>query len=341
MEADLDKMYQYKCTTCRGGSHQYSTGCRMALLVTSSQLQDWQLQYEKNGRIYRYDNYPGDILHMDFVSVAGATVVELHRAFLAEYDQFPIALDVVLVAGTNNLMKGQPKEQILAEMEAFKVSVTRLGQEFGHENTFGICTLFYPPKISRLAFDPRHGSEDFWNRTDDIRFINGRIAYLNDEGTAAQYTRHTPMLHHFGIKRMEELPEREWMRNYDQHVGGFNKHVQAAFRERNPDDMVHLSDSNRIKAGTYVVNYFWNIYSSDFSPHNRYEETIDNQRKEAEAERDRAWEHVWRLEEEIRREAVMRNKREAQNKRLAAKSAVAKSCRAQAKDLEKYRDGLQ
>ena len=56
--------------------------------------------------------------------------------------------------------------------------------------------------------------------------------------------------------------------------------------------------------------------------------------KEAEAERDRAWEEVRRLEEENRREAAARSEREEKRMKQIEKDAKAKSCREEAKEWQ-------
>ena len=301
--ADYDQLGQYNCDTCRISPHVYKTGERVALIVTGSQMANWQNPVEMAGTKVRYGGYPGDDIHVDSLAVPGAKVSDLKNAFLAEYEDYDLPLDILIIAGTNNLIKGQTKEQVLHEMETFKNMVVRMGEDKGWRNTFGVCDMFYPPKLTRFAFDPIHGDSHFWNRAWDIRFINDNIRTLNNEGPESIYTRHTPTLHHIGIKKLKELPEREWMRNYPVAIDSYNKHVGSAFREMHPDDMLHLSDYNRIKAGAYFSQYYRHIYGADYyTPLNRYEEKMEQQIKAADEEREKSRERTKQRKEEDRLE---------------------------------------
>ena len=68
----------------------------------STQLQNW---YE----ISTVDDllnieYIGDDIHMEFVGIPGGTVKSLHPAFCCEYSNQDIIVDVLLVAGLNDIL---------------------------------------------------------------------------------------------------------------------------------------------------------------------------------------------------------------------------------------------
>ena len=93
------------------------------------------------------------------------------------------------------------------------------------------------------------------------------------------------------------------MRNYPVAIDSYNKHVGSAFREMHPDDMLHLSDYNRIKAGAYFSKYYRHIYGADYyTPLNRYEEKMEQQIKAADEEREKSRERTKQRKEEDRLE---------------------------------------
>ena len=71
---------EFFCPTCKVGFHGYKSGTRYPVLVTSSILANWQGVRSMNG-------YPGDDIHVDQLSVPGATIKDLQHAFLAVYSR--------------------------------------------------------------------------------------------------------------------------------------------------------------------------------------------------------------------------------------------------------------
>ena len=299
IRAALTDMGEYMCATCRVSPHTYKGGKRVALLITSSTLANWQNQVFTPEGMYRRNDYPGDELHCDYIAVRGATIQELAHAFICEYAQYWRPIDVVLVGGVNNWLQGQEREQVMSELKTFKDIVIRTGKEMGHENTFAVCTNILPPAVSRLAYDRQCRLEDWRNRTVDIMFVNDFIRDLNREGEYACYTRHAPQMHCYGLRR---VPENHLLQNYDTYVGSLNQHRLAAWREWDMDRMVHLSDLFRLRAGKAVMRYLSRLYHiTDDVDMNREEERLAKEQEEIDRELER--ERV-EMEEQLFREEM-------------------------------------
>ena len=89
--------------------------------------------------------YEGDKVHTEYVTIPGAKVEHLQHAFRLEYGKVKAGIDVLLVAGLNNVLRGDRVEDIKHKIELFRDTVGR--QNWHHPdkpNTFAVATLLYP-----------------------------------------------------------------------------------------------------------------------------------------------------------------------------------------------------
>ena len=228
--AELTDLGEYYCETCEITPHSYKGGHRVALLISSLAMSNWQNARYIGNKIICKDGYKGDCLHLDHITIPGATVAELRHAYAAEYEGYWRPIDATLVAGINNLLQGQIKEELMAEIKAFKEMVMRMGEAQGHINSFAVVTLYYPPAITRVAFDWPPRSKRFWNRTEDILQVNTFIQELNSSDEQACYTQHAPLFHVFGIRKMAEKDLVHETKYGDYVLGGYNQHRASAWR---------------------------------------------------------------------------------------------------------------
>ena len=144
IKASSDRWGHYFCPTCIDGFHSLKVGVRYPLLVTSSTLSNWRGRPDVNG-------YLGDVLHMDEICISGARVRDLRHAFEAEYGALHRPVDVVLVAGLNNILEGQDAGRIMFEIAEFHSRVKNIAG-----SSFAVCTLPFPPSMSILPDDQHH-----------------------------------------------------------------------------------------------------------------------------------------------------------------------------------------
>ena len=122
----------------------------MPLLLTSSTLKDYHGSF---------NNIPfsGDNIHCDLVSVPGGSFKSLRRAFLAEYSNYPLPLDVICTLGLNNVANAPINNNSIAAAQAdiikavldLRNAVLESSPE-GFQNSFALCTLPFPPKFTSV-----------------------------------------------------------------------------------------------------------------------------------------------------------------------------------------------
>ena len=338
MEAALTDLGEYDCDTCEISPHTYKSGQRVALLITSSTLSNWQnILYTREG-VIRQEGYEGDELHVDHLAVPGATIRELQHAFEAEYDGYWRPIDVIFCGGINNVLQGQSVEQIITELQTFKELVKRVGWNSGHENTFAVTTMIFPPAVTRLAYDEPCMKPGWVNRVMDIIKINDYIIRLNESGEDSCYTRHVPRLHCYGLKKVIESESNEAIRSSDVYISSMNMHRRAAWREWAMDDMIHLSDHYRLVAGKSINRYLARIYGiTNDEDLNRLEEQMRREQEEIERERERSEAAQAELREQEERERREEEER-ARNEEVARRRMeMVEREKAMLRDLVKYR----
>ena len=81
---------------------------------------------------------------------------DLHHAFLAKYGNVHGPIDVLLVAGLNDELKGATVQQIMQDIEDFKESVMSLCILDETWSSFAIATLPFPPKLVKFDAETRN-----------------------------------------------------------------------------------------------------------------------------------------------------------------------------------------
>ena len=81
----------------------------------------------------------------------------LHHAYMAEYSKWYRPVDVLLVGGLNDAMRDRSAEDIIQDIQAFKVDVLSIHRDpdAGEKSSFAAATLPSPPKIAVLPMEER------------------------------------------------------------------------------------------------------------------------------------------------------------------------------------------
>ena len=92
---------------------------------------------------------------MDYITIPGANIETIKNAFRMDYVEKPAKpLDVAVVAGYNDLVKGHTRDFILEKL--YKLSEMGLDAESGLEKiTIAISTLMYPPQLVWFSYNGR------------------------------------------------------------------------------------------------------------------------------------------------------------------------------------------
>ena len=165
----------YFCPTCKRVHTSLQTG-RLKICLSSSTLHEFWAP--RGGAVI----YEGDAQHIDYITIPGAKIIDLVEAWKIEYFQERRGMDVFLIGGLNNIVKGYKPESIMRDYDHM-VQVVKYQAEKFHPtipNTCSIATLFYPPQ---LCWFPDQGKvpPGFINHLEDMRWINGEVERLNFE----------------------------------------------------------------------------------------------------------------------------------------------------------------
>ncbi len=71
------------------------------------------------------NGYQGDDIHIDYITIPGATVRELEHVFIAEYSNVHRPLDVLLVGGLNDILREATDSEIIEDIDHFRRHISR------------------------------------------------------------------------------------------------------------------------------------------------------------------------------------------------------------------------
>ena len=197
--------------------------------------------------------YGGDINHIDYLTIPGARISALINAFRIEYlaDPLPRNIDVLLVAGYNDLVEGYARDYIIEKIYNFADLVLQSQNQSypGGRNTFAAATLYYPPQLAWMPDNGPFPYDGYTNNREKIDWLNQEIKRLN----AANQVRFPPCFHTFGVRTCT----RKRVDRYGHVSMRVSKsHRWEHWREQDPQNMLHLNTERRFKMGQALNNYF-------------------------------------------------------------------------------------
>ena len=235
----------YLCPSCKSRHRPYTD--RRIKVVVSDILHEF---FAPPG--YTRFNYSGDTLHVDYVTIAGATLPDLLHAFRLDYEMIPHTkpLDVVLVAGYSDLEQGFGREFIHQGYKVFTESVMNIGRQRNPDiaNTVAVASLMYPPKLSWFS---ANGPEpyNYHNQISKIDYINHKIHQLNIDNNAKFY----PGFHSYGTRKVTDTYTDITGQQQKQH---YRSHRWEHWQETLRRDKVTLRLDRKFKMGNALNNYF-------------------------------------------------------------------------------------
>ena len=231
---DLENVY---CPTCKkehSSSSDYSDSDRLKICVTSSTLAEYWQPRDTSVE------FAGDEIHIDWLCIPGATINVLSTAWEIEYLEEKKPMDVMLIAGLNDVIKGKTGPAIASAFKHFVDLVIWQGNQYHPDqpNTCAVGTLIYPPQICWLE-DDGAVPPTFDNQLRNIRWLNHQVEILNADSQVR-----SPSFHSFGIRKVTRNGK------------GLTKHRLEHWREGERANMLHLRDDQRIKMAKQVARYF-------------------------------------------------------------------------------------
>ena len=191
-------------------------------------------------------------MHCDYITIPGACMDTLFNAFRLNCAMLPPEkpLDVVLVMGYNDLVKGHSRHWMLECLKCFTSYVFNLASKNHPDipNTVAIASMMYPPQLAWL-YDNGPEPANYVNEKEKIDWLNAKIHTLNLENSCPLY----PRFHTYGIRTSKRTSTDRYG---NVHVYSVKLHRWEHWREEDKLNMLHLRDDRRFKMGQAVNNYF-------------------------------------------------------------------------------------
>ena len=182
----------------------------------------------------------------------GARVRDLTRALERNYLYLSSRLEIIVVAGINNVGEGQATEDIVNEMEELKKRVREHSAEHNHNppSYVSFSTLFFPPKFCSLSV-PKDASDlkewipkaNFVNRLDTIEKVNKAVKDMNQKDGLNWVN-----LHLHGIKVFKSGTKQH---KFDTRPG-----TTQIWREKEVSRKLHFTMANKLKIISYINECF-------------------------------------------------------------------------------------
>ena len=247
MSMSMDSSGMSFCSSCKK-LHSKNPTERIKLCLTDSTLHRFFVPPEKDGQQLQYE---GDKEHVDYVSIPGGKVEDLLHAFRVEYENETRAIDVLVVAGLNNILRGDKVEELVTKFDRLRRHV--MWQAEHHhpdtQNTFAVATLLYAPQLCWLPDDGPLPSPTYKNRLEEMKWLTTTLLNYNEHNGVPS----VPHVHKFGI-RIDNRSSRDIYGNVE--VRHRTCHKWEQWREDARDRMLHLDDQRRLALGRAVNKYF-------------------------------------------------------------------------------------
>ena len=229
------RRYLFGCIMCKTEESVERPATRKIILTTSTLFNVWT-----------NTSFKPDI-HMEIEAIVGGRVRDLTRALMMLYLVNPERLEIIVIAGLNNIGDGQPVPEILDEIYELRMSVQAHTNMYEHNppSVVSFSTLLYAPKFCSLevpvAFPEWLPPPGFVNRRRDMECVNAAIKAIN-MGSGVNYLK----MHYEGVR-------------IDPKSGKvMHKHnpVKPIWREGAIRKRLHLTHENKAKVATMAAKLF-------------------------------------------------------------------------------------
>lgn len=241
-----DENASFYCPPCKSRHEPYPYS-RTKVLVSDETLHPFFAPPAHNPE----HHYSGDLMHVDYITIPGASINELAAAFQAEFvnKQARKPLDVVLVAGYRELRLGHSIADIEERFRSFADQVLA-AKVNGENNTVAISDFIFLPS---LAWFPDNGQMPF-NQNGNIlhimEWLNEVILSINLDNNITEFHR----LHKYGVLVYTKRKRNQY--GYEQHQK-IKEHRFEHWLGQDRALMTTLKADQRIKIGAAINKYFW------------------------------------------------------------------------------------
>ena len=202
-----------------------------------------------------WDNLPDNTEHFEMDLIVGGTVEDMLKALVKNYLDLPNRLEIMVIAGINNIAAGENAEDIINDMKVLKRVVENHSKKFGHSppSYISFCTVLLPPKFCSLNVPPIQPTEpdiaewvpppNFRNKSDELEKLNKMILKLNGDLKCVRMDYH-------GIKRFKSGTK--------QHKFDTKPGVTPIWKETKVFRKLHFTMDVKLKLVGYITECFKN-----------------------------------------------------------------------------------
>ena len=243
-QAKADKCETYRCPVCNFVESVtiLPTQTRKIVIADSTLHAVWD------------HTIPLQSIHFDIDSIVGGRVRDMTRAWIKNYMHIPNRMEIVVVAGLNNIGGGENAENILEEMREFKEMVKQHSIKWAHKKPSFItfCTLPYAPKFCSLQVpaDPATKGVAEWippptfkNRYEEVKKVNDLVIQMQRQEEVKMIR-----LDYHGVKF---LAGGKLQHKFDTKPG-----VTPIWRETEVFKKLHFTVENKMKVMQYINKFY-------------------------------------------------------------------------------------
>ena len=239
---------RHLCPSCKSHHTPYPTP-RTKIIVSDSTLHQFFAppDHAASSKVYE-----GDLMHVDYITIPGANIDTLTNAYIVDYVDKPHSrpMDVVLVAGYNDLVAGCTNQELMRKFRKFTTTVMHARSSNTAEvNTVAVGDIMYAPQLTWFADNGPLPSNHRGNKLNQIELLNQAILALNLDNGITEYHR----LYKYGVRNYTKKHVDEYGQEHHRKI---QMHRFQHWREQDPARMLHLSNEQRFKMGAAINNYF-------------------------------------------------------------------------------------
>lgn len=231
---------QYLCPTCQS-THLARPEYGLNICVSASELHGFHFPSDETIVC------PPDTVHVDWLTIPGATLPELEFAWTVDYHRQKLPMRILVVAGLEDLIKGGTKDSIMESLRMFKKTVDHQNHHHpGASNQFAVAPLLFPPKVVWYPDNGKIPANHGGNRESEILALNEAIFNFNAQNGFP----YAPHFYTLGVRRY-----RKWFNDGSWRMVTHHRMGQWS-RSEPRHEKLYLGDHMKIKMGQMVLRYF-------------------------------------------------------------------------------------
>ena len=197
---------------------------------------------------------PKNTPHFDIDSIVGGRVRDMTRALVKNYLHLPNRLEIVVIAGINNVGAGETAEEVIKEVEELKKVVRDHSIKWRHNppSYAAVSTVMLAPKFCSLYVPPSPPEPEIARWVPATTFVNrySEIKKLNDLIIAANTRDNLKCV------RMDFQGVKRFKSGTVQHIFDTKPGATKVWRETEVFKKLHFTMEVKLKLVKYITTCF-------------------------------------------------------------------------------------